>query len=177
MRSPFLQTSLRPFTFAKVQLTDDADLACDDETYVKALGTIEVRICRINYLGARALVGRAYTESKPKVGLFDFFELAPGADFGPAQVMNEKSKKAVLSHQTGLGAAKYVPPTGVCDVQWIEQPEHPYFTFVFTYRSRGSSASRSFPDSPVLTMVSSSPRALLDHPWFVFSNLGPPSRL
>lgn len=61
--------------------------------------------------------------------------------------MNEKSKKAVLSHQTGLGAAKYTPPTGICDVQWIEQPETPYFTFEFTYRSRGSFAPVSFPPS------------------------------
>lgn len=50
-----------------MELTDDADLACDDETYVKALGTIEVRVCRVRYLGTRLMVGRTYVEIKPKV--------------------------------------------------------------------------------------------------------------
>lgn len=51
--------------------------------------------------------------------------------------MHEQSKKARLSHTTGLGSAVYAPPSNLCSVSYHDTEAVPYFVMNFAYRSRG----------------------------------------
>lgn len=43
--------AIRPFTFAKINFTDDSDLATTSEAIVKNLGAIQFPVLRVFYLG------------------------------------------------------------------------------------------------------------------------------
>ena len=46
-----LQTTEKPFLCSKLDLTDDTDLACEEETVIKHLGTVELQIFRSTLAG------------------------------------------------------------------------------------------------------------------------------
>ncbi|GAA5896657.1 hypothetical protein JCM5296_004200 [Sporobolomyces johnsonii] len=108
---------MRPFVFAKLVLTDDPDLASTDENFVKNLGTIQVHMHRVYYLGSKPFTNRA-------------------SDGVKNQVAHERSKKATLSHQANLGQAKVAPVTGEARLQYVDQHKRPSQIFEFKYRSR-----------------------------------------
>ncbi|GAA5878626.1 hypothetical protein JCM1840_003532 [Sporobolomyces johnsonii] len=112
-------TMVRPFTFAKLALTDDPDLASTDENFVKNLGTIQVHVHRIYYLGDKPFTNRI-------------------TDGVKNQVAHERSKKATLSHQVNLGQVKVAPHIGKsrATVDYVDQIGRPIQTFEFKYRSR-----------------------------------------
>lgn len=82
------QTSEKPFLFSKLALTDDTDLACEEETIIKNLGTIQLKILRAD------VIGHATRPEKFKTR--------------PEYLVHEGMKKATLSHQTG----RAFPPAG-----------------------------------------------------------------
>ncbi|KAL8284066.1 hypothetical protein RQP46_005179 [Phenoliferia psychrophenolica] len=114
------RTTLRPFIFGKPSLTEDSDLACADERIIKNLGTIQISLFRANRL--------AHLASKPRV--FN----APVQD----PVLDEKSKKAALSHTTQLGESveSAIPKRYPPHLTWIDNRETPMHTFEFRYMSR-----------------------------------------
>lgn len=73
-------TTIRPFKFAKIALTDEPDMASTSEQVIKNLGTIQIAICRTQILG-KSLAPATYAEYKQ-------------------HVVDEKSKKATMSHST-----------------------------------------------------------------------------
>lgn len=77
-------TAIRPFKFAKIALTDEPDMASTSEQVVKNLGTIQIAICRTQILG-KSLVSAAYSDYKQ-------------------HVVDEKSKKATMSHSTSCAS-------------------------------------------------------------------------
>ncbi|GJN91526.1 hypothetical protein Rhopal_004549-T1 [Rhodotorula paludigena] len=110
-------TAIRPFKFAKIALTDEPDMASTSEQVVKNLGTIQIAICRTQILG-KSLASAAYSDYKQ-------------------HVVDEKSKKATMSHSTSYGAAKVKVASGTADsVQYIDPIESPWHTLEFKYRSR-----------------------------------------
>ncbi|GAA5932508.1 hypothetical protein JCM3775_005939 [Rhodotorula graminis] len=110
-------TTIRPFQFAHIALTDDADEACQTESVVKNLGTIQLEVYRTRILG-----------KVPNHEQYDSFE---------QPVVDEKSKKATMSHSTAYGAAKTSVSSGQADsVDWIDRLGSPFWTLEFKYRSR-----------------------------------------
>ncbi|GAA5852940.1 hypothetical protein JCM9279_000086 [Rhodotorula babjevae] len=110
-------TAIRPFQFAQIALTDDADEACHTEAVVKNLGTIQLDVHRTRILGKMASSERYDNFKQP--------------------VVDEKSKKATMSHSTAYGAAKASVTSGQADsVDWIDRVESPFWTLEFKYRSR-----------------------------------------
>lgn len=75
------QTTERPFLFTKLVLTDDDEVACDDEQFIRELGTIQIKLCRIKITG-------------------DSHKTVLGPD-RKARILHEKSKKATVAVQTG----------------------------------------------------------------------------
>ncbi|GAA6014557.1 hypothetical protein JCM11491_004540 [Sporobolomyces phaffii] len=86
-------TTRQALVFSKINLTDDAAVASNDEQFVKNLGTIKIAV-------------------------------------------DERSKKANVSHQVGLGASTAVPPRSTVSVNYLDTPSRPYTVFEFKYRSR-----------------------------------------
>ncbi|GAA5864981.1 hypothetical protein JCM1840_005697 [Sporobolomyces johnsonii] len=109
--------TIRPFAFAKLVLTDDPDLASTDENFVKNLGTIQVHMHRVYYLGSKPFRNRASDDVKH-------------------QIAHERSKKATLSHQANLGQAKVAPPARGAHTEYVDQHKRPSQIFEFKYRSR-----------------------------------------
>ncbi|KAL8283990.1 hypothetical protein RQP46_005103 [Phenoliferia psychrophenolica] len=111
------ETSERAFVFSRPQTTDDADLATHNEAIVRNMGTIQIRFFRV---GGMTLVERQYVVPK-----------------GDA-VLDEKAKKATVSHATTLGQSKTV--AGGAKMAYrcidIDPPEQPYYMFEFRYQSR-----------------------------------------
>ncbi|GAA5864963.1 hypothetical protein JCM1840_005693 [Sporobolomyces johnsonii] len=109
--------TIRPFAFAKLVLTDDPDLASTDENFIKNLGTIQVHVYRIYYLGEQPFPNRV-------------------TDGVKNQVAHERSKKATLSHQATLGPVKATPQAGSSNVDYVDPQGQPSQIFEFKYRSR-----------------------------------------
>ena len=140
-------TSTRPFKFAPIQLTDNTDLACEDEQIVKNLGSITCELKR--FVGqARGYAPQAYTAPKSKTiheqtksqcgaglvrcrGRAGFISLrihvAP-ARFGLTRA------EAKLAHTAALGDEVYspAPQTGRVGVPIDITP---FARFRFDYRS------------------------------------------
>lgn len=76
------QGTIRHYLFKPLSLTDDADLACEDERVVKSIGTIQLRICRIDVTGEVAPAVPEFVSAEPPT-------------------LHEMSKKARVSHQAG----------------------------------------------------------------------------
>lgn len=94
-------TAVRPFKFAQIALTDDADEACQTEAVVKNLGTVQLDMFRTEILGRR--VSRVtYADAKQPVRPSSLFLSHYAQPLTPTalQVVNEKSKKATMSHST-----------------------------------------------------------------------------
>lgn len=75
-------TTERPFLFTRLSTTDDDSVACTNESIVKAMGQIDLRILRISVV---------HDHVKQK---------GCGNHLAEA-TLHEESKKARLSHQTG----------------------------------------------------------------------------
>jgi hypothetical protein len=80
---PSLQTTYQPFIFAKLRLTNNADKACTDLRRLDALGTIQVRITRVEATSLKECT----TESYYPVAEIEEYE-------------KEKVEKKQLSYQT-----------------------------------------------------------------------------
>ncbi|BGP36612.1 hypothetical protein JCM10449v2_000513 [Rhodotorula kratochvilovae] len=95
----------------------DVGEATNSEQVIKNLGTIQLEVYRTEILG---------TVSAPKQYK------------DPRQhVVDERSKKATMSHSTAFGAAKYSPDnSSTSSVRWIDPYRQPYYTLEFRYRSR-----------------------------------------
>ncbi|GAA5932534.1 hypothetical protein JCM3775_005946 [Rhodotorula graminis] len=110
-------TAICPFQFAHIALTDDADEACQTESVVKNLGTIQLEVYRTRILGNVPNRERYDSVKQP--------------------VVDEKSKKATMSHSTAYGAAKTSVSSGQTTlVDWIDGLGSPFWTLEFKYRSR-----------------------------------------
>ncbi|GAA6004399.1 hypothetical protein JCM10207_000709 [Rhodosporidiobolus poonsookiae] len=110
-------TAIRPFTFSKLNTTDDASLATTDENAVKNLGTIQLELYRVDVLGTVVASG-GYGDAK-------------------RQVFDERSKKATLSHQAGYGAERVKVDSGSrTSLRYIDPYRSPWRVLEFKYRSR-----------------------------------------
>jgi hypothetical protein len=136
------QTSERPFQFSTISLTDDDELACTDEAVVKNMGTIQIKLWRVQVLGAAKPFIASPIESK---------------------TLHERSKKAQLSHQTtylffsaypfengradqklfSLGPPRQIKQNFRSSFHFIDPRDTPLVVCEFRYRSRGESPSGS----------------------------------
>lgn len=117
-----LQTTLRPFLFSKLSLTDDDDRATTDEKIVRGMGSISLRVYRVKVTGPSLATSTSVTASRKP-------------DFVPA-VLHESSKKAQISHQTGFGHAEKDRPKSRVNYDRIDPRKTPCFTLGLHYRSR-----------------------------------------
>ncbi|BGP44687.1 hypothetical protein JCM10450v2_000501 [Rhodotorula kratochvilovae] len=107
-------TEVRPFVFATMPLTDDAEEATTSEQVIKNLGTVLMNICRVTRIGLRARSSGTYTDCK-----------------------QHRSKKATMSHSTAFGEAKQrVRSSTERVLDWIDRSDSPFYTLEFKYRSR-----------------------------------------
>lgn len=60
--------AVRPFTFAKINLTDETDLATTSEAIVKNLGTIQIPVRRVHYLGCLQHTPKYSYDARKHVG-------------------------------------------------------------------------------------------------------------
>ncbi|GAA5829666.1 hypothetical protein JCM11251_000242 [Rhodosporidiobolus azoricus] len=109
-------TTLLPFLFAPLATTDDDELACSDENFIKGLGSIQIKYHRVN---------NVHSSERPP----------PAAHSNPGPV-HEHSKKAAVSHQAAYGAAVTVEPLGCVSYDHIDPMDSPLSTVEFRYRSR-----------------------------------------
>ncbi|GAA5860268.1 hypothetical protein JCM1840_002842 [Sporobolomyces johnsonii] len=112
-------TTIRPYAFAKLAVTDDPNLASNDENFIKNVGTIQVHVYRVNFLGEKPFAKR------PLEGVKN-------------QVIDERSKKATLSHQANLGQPKLTPDRHSFSTtfEYVDKRSQPSQIFEFKYRSR-----------------------------------------
>ncbi|POY71324.1 hypothetical protein BMF94_5636 [Rhodotorula taiwanensis] len=112
------QSALRPFVFAPIALTDDVNAATKNEDVLKGLGAIRLDFYRTVYTGQVA-------------------NTASYADDVSNHVVDEKCKKAKMSHTTSFGAPKTTTAS-----QYTARTEHidpfgsPRYSLVFQYRGR-----------------------------------------
>jgi len=125
--------------FTQISMSDDNEICCKDENFLKHLGTswlftklsieclalrflfFEVRLefRRVQYLGSVMGSSTVYRESQPRT-------------------YHEQSKKAQLGSNVTFGAAKAVSSLGPANVHWIDSSHGPAWReFVFTYRKGG----------------------------------------
>ncbi|GAA5850948.1 hypothetical protein JCM5353_005646 [Sporobolomyces roseus] len=107
----------RPLMFSKINLTDNPSIASTDETYVKNLGIVRVTAFRGQSSGINSSVER-----------YD-----PVSD---NRSVDERSKKANVSHQVGFGAAKTVLQGPRVSMTFVDSVSAPYVTFEIKYLSR-----------------------------------------
>ncbi|GAA5920687.1 hypothetical protein JCM1841_002897 [Sporobolomyces salmonicolor] len=116
-------SSIRPFIFSPLRLTDDEDAACTSEAVLRSLGTIQLRIFR----------GRAGGAADPMS--HDEFGAVEAPVFDES---SQKVKGGAISHQAGLGPSR-LEHQGVRS-SFVMSPEDsvdkPYAIFEFVYRSR-----------------------------------------
>lgn len=114
-------TSISPFQFANIVVTDDFDQSNNEEAFVKNIASIEVSVHRCTLAGQpQASTGHQQYDNPHKT-----------------TAVHERTKKGLMSHVTSLGAAVYTPPVNTVSVDWVDQISSPLFTFRFNYRSRG----------------------------------------
>ncbi|BGP14088.1 hypothetical protein JCM10213_002383 [Rhodosporidiobolus nylandii] len=122
------RTTIRPFLFGNVKLTDDDALACADIEVIKNAGTIQLRYWRVRNLRT-----------------VESFSPAPPS----TQPIHEKKKKAALSHMASYGAAVAKAPTSRLAWNWVDPIDSPYSVVEFRYRSRTLlQLDGHIPDSP-----------------------------
>ncbi|GAA5958151.1 hypothetical protein JCM8115_003996 [Rhodotorula mucilaginosa] len=111
-------TEVRPFVFAPIALTDDASEAVRDEAIIKGLGTIRLDFYRVVHEGTTEPAFSYRDDSKQ-------------------QLVDEKCKKATMSHSTAFGPPKFVPDSSRgCRLSWIDKWQSPMYSLIFQYRSR-----------------------------------------
>ncbi|KAK4046752.1 hypothetical protein OIV83_005857 [Microbotryomycetes sp. JL201] len=110
-------TSIRPFKFGTVALTDDEDRVPQSESFHKNVGTIQLKCRRLHGYS---------TGAEASFGCFE------------KQSLHEASKKARLSHQAELGASKHSPDLGsFCTPSYIDHHSDKAFAVIeFRYCSR-----------------------------------------
>ncbi|GAA5996486.1 hypothetical protein JCM5350_005268 [Sporobolomyces pararoseus] len=107
----------QPLVFSKINLTDDTEIASHDEKFIKNLGSITLECHR----GIEVKMEQRYN--------------ADLSGFS-GRAVDERSKKAQVSHQVGLGQAKPVAPSQTVKVDYIDTLNNPYAIFEIKYRSR-----------------------------------------
>ncbi|GAA5903221.1 hypothetical protein JCM8208_002242 [Rhodotorula glutinis] len=110
---------IRPFIFAKIALTDDPDAATTSENIIKALGTVRIDFCRVTMTGkVHDRRNRGEEHKQP--------------------VVDERSKKASMSHSTAFGDPETKPASTKPrpEYTWIDSLSKPYYTLEFKYLSR-----------------------------------------
>ncbi|BGP38174.1 hypothetical protein JCM10450v2_002111 [Rhodotorula kratochvilovae] len=121
------RTTIRPFEFNSLQVTDNDDLACSDERVVKNIGTIQIKYMRVKN-------PRSTDTFKPKAGQM------------PS--IHEKAKKAQLSHQVGFGDPVDVPAGSRLLFDLIDREDDPLSMLEFRYRSRALLEAQGIVDAP-----------------------------
>ncbi|GAA5999360.1 uncharacterized protein JCM10292_001232 [Rhodotorula paludigena] len=109
-------TTIRPFLFGRVQLTDKDDEACNDETVIIGLGSITMKYMRVQN------VRKDTTEHHH----------APAK----TQTVHERAKKAKLSHRVSFGAPVTVEQRSRTAFDWLDNEKAPLSSVEFRYRSR-----------------------------------------
>ncbi|GAA5926615.1 hypothetical protein JCM10213_002401 [Rhodosporidiobolus nylandii] len=117
------ESLIRPFRFAALQTTDDENLACQDEHFVRGVGSIALKYLRID-------------------------DVAPAATraFGdvPATVLDETAKKVGISHQTLFDEpAESMSSAAFRKFRRLDRKRDPFSTVEFKYRSAGALPSVS----------------------------------
>ncbi|GAA5866350.1 hypothetical protein JCM3774_006626 [Rhodotorula dairenensis] len=109
---------IRPFLFAPLALTDDPDSAVQDESVIKGLGTIRLDFYRTVHHGTHDHDVR-WREPAEKL------------------VVDERNKKATMSHSTAYGPPKKTARAGkAARVDYTDPFGHPQYSLIFKYRSR-----------------------------------------
>ncbi|BGP14104.1 hypothetical protein JCM10213v2_002044 [Rhodosporidiobolus nylandii] len=116
------ESLIRPFRFAALQTTDDENLACQDEHFVRGVGSIALKYLRID-------------------------DVAPAATraFGdvPATVLDETAKKVGISHQTLFDEpAESMSSAAFRKFRRLDRKRDPFSTVEFKYRSAGALPSQ-----------------------------------
>ena len=114
-------TSISPFQFSNITVTDDFEQSNNDEAFVKNIASIEVSVHRCTLFGQPQQAATSQQYDNPH----------------KTSAVHERTKKGLMSHVTSLGAAVYTPPANTVTVDWVDQLSSPLFTFRFNYRSRG----------------------------------------
>ncbi|GAA5991976.1 hypothetical protein JCM10908_000680 [Rhodotorula pacifica] len=117
---------IRPFLFAPIALTDDPDIAVKEEAVIKGLGSIQLDFYRVHHQG-----DQENTTAYSKV-----------AD---NMAVDERSKKATMSHSTAYGPPKTAPAGRSARVSYIDPMGIPHYSLIFKYRSRTMEAPEPVP--------------------------------
>ncbi|BGP68601.1 hypothetical protein NBRC10513v2_001936 [Rhodotorula toruloides] len=107
---------IRPFLFRKLVTTDQAQKACNDRDFINNLGTVQLKICRIKKI-PNALLG--FTLEVPE-----------------GRVVDERKKKARLTHQVAFGENAFQQWERRYDYDHIDKRKSPFSSLCFRYRSK-----------------------------------------
>ncbi|GAA5913194.1 hypothetical protein JCM6882_005814 [Rhodosporidiobolus microsporus] len=107
-------TLIRPFLFTALKTTDDDDVACTDESVIKGMCSVQLKVWRITNV---------------RDSTWGQFE-------GRTAILHEKSKKAVLSHQASFGAPVSVQSNRRSTYDFLDPADSPQTVIEFRYRSR-----------------------------------------
>ncbi|GAA5904089.1 uncharacterized protein JCM6883_002078 [Sporobolomyces salmoneus] len=120
-------TKIRPFVFSPLKLTEDEDLACSSESIIRQLGTIQLRVFR----GKVGTAAKAVGDEGYRAGIEAVEEMV-------FEESSAKVKGGGVSHQAGLGPARFEKPTArsTFEMNPLDSEEKPYVTLEFVYRSR-----------------------------------------
>ncbi|GAA5875398.1 hypothetical protein JCM16303_000610 [Sporobolomyces ruberrimus] len=137
------RTAELPFSFGKLQTTDDDDAACSNEEVIKHLGTIRLVYRRVKNV----------QESDPEV-----------EKQAEAKPIHERSKKARLSHQAAFGEVKVKNDRGRLTFNFVDTEHYPLQVYEFRYRSRQLlQLEGMIPDTPQASpRISAEPQAATD---------------
>ncbi|BGO99290.1 hypothetical protein JCM10021v2_002962 [Rhodotorula toruloides] len=114
--------AVRHFTFAKLSLTDDSDLATTSEAVIKKLGTIQLPIVRCLNVHDRRADEESSHVASGRVPEFHLHSSLPWT-------LTEKC--------TSFGAAKPSTNTSVpVQVTYVDKEDNPFYVLEFKYRSR-----------------------------------------
>lgn len=130
-------TSISPFQFSNMKLTDDLDVSNNDESFVKNIASIEVSIHRCSLTSQPSEVyNYRYEDHKESLVHERTKKVRSPLDELLSHV--DVLVQGMMSHVTSLGAAVYAPAANTVTVDWVDTPSAPLFTFRFNYRSRGT---------------------------------------
>ncbi|GAA6026773.1 hypothetical protein JCM8097_005850 [Rhodosporidiobolus ruineniae] len=108
-------TSIAPFLFTKLTMTDNDQNACKDEDVIKGIGSVQLRYWRVENL--RTSSSSTFTSSQTKP-------------------IHERSKKATLSHMAGFAPPISTTQGDRLTYDWYDYQANPLSVLEFRYRSR-----------------------------------------
>ncbi|BGP06278.1 hypothetical protein OF846_001843 [Rhodotorula toruloides] len=129
------RTKFRPFVFRKLFTTDQAQEACNDRDFVDNLGTIQLKICRIEHVRriatcykAKAPEGRIVDEQKKKARLTHQVAHVLASPF------NEQELILIIARQLRRHCRQPRRRRSRC--KYIDKPKDPLSSLIFRYRSK-----------------------------------------